>query len=177
MASMTLNQLIEILRGKLGHLVFRQRPDGKVIVSSTPHYRKGKASQKQKDHRQKFGTNARQAKLLARQYPIYAELAHTENARGAWKSAYNFALSDCLHPPVIHRVERGEGCIRVEATDNIMVVNVSVTVFDEQDQVVEVGDALHREGDWWEFASSAQSGKIRARAWDLARNMTEFIVE
>ena len=176
MAKTTWNRLIETLRGKLGNLIYRQRPDGTIIVSGTPRYNKRKATQKQKDYRQRFGQRAKYASWLAKQHPIYAELASTEEARAAWKSPFNFALSDCLHPPEIHRVERQEGCILVEASDNIMVTKVYVTVFDEDNKIVEMGDAVRKEGDWWEFVSHTQGRKIRAQAWDLASNHTQMVL-
>jgi hypothetical protein len=64
----------------------------------------------------------------------------------------------------------------VEATDNIIVAKVFVTVFDEQNNIIEMGDAVRKEGDWWEFATQTQGPKIRARAGDLARNRTDMVV-
>jgi hypothetical protein len=176
MAKVTFNQLIELLRGGIGGLVFRKRPDGATIVSGAPRYNKRKATQKQKDYRQQFGQKAKYASWLAKKHPIYAELASTEEARAAWLSPFNFALSDCLHPPVIHRIERKDGRILVEATDNILVAKVYVTVFDEENKIIEMGDAVRQAGDWWEFASNAEGKTIRAQAWDLANNATKLIV-
>ena len=176
MAKTTWNRIIETLRGKLGDLVYRQRPDGTVIVSGTPRYNKRKATPKQKAYRRRFGQRARYASWLAKQHPIYAELASTEEAKAAWNSPFNFALSDCLKPPEIHRVERQERRILVEASDNIMVAKVVVTIFDEQNKILEMGDAVRQEGDRWEFVSHTQGRKIRARAWDLADNHTDMVV-
>jgi hypothetical protein len=36
-------------------------------------------------------------------------------AKEKWLSPCNFALAGCLKPPVIHRIKRTVGCIRVEA--------------------------------------------------------------
>jgi hypothetical protein len=176
MAKTTLNRIIETLRGKLGDLIYRQRPDGTVIVSGTPRYNKRKVTQKQKAYRQRFGQRAKYASWLAKKHPIYAELASTEEARAAWLSPFNFALSDCLHPPEIHRVERKEGRVLVEASDNIMVAKVFVTIFDEQNKIIEMGDAIRQEGDWWEFACHTEGKTIRAQAWDLANNATKLVV-
>ena len=85
-------------------------------------------------------------------------------------------MSDCLKPPEIHRVERQEGRILVEASDNILVAKVVVTIFDEQNRVLEIGDAIRQEGDLWEFVTKVQGRKIRAQAWDLADNHTKMIV-
>ncbi len=65
------------------------------------------------------------AREAAKSQPIYEELA-----AGTIKSAYNFALSDWFNPPVIHCVERRDGLIRVEASDNVMVTKVVVTILD-----------------------------------------------
>jgi hypothetical protein len=64
------------------------------------------------------------ASRLAKIHPIYAELAAGEVGRAKWMSPYNFALADCLVPPVIHCIERVGVLIRVQATDNIGVTKV-----------------------------------------------------
>ncbi|HJR80867.1 MAG TPA: hypothetical protein VJ821_12390 [Anaerolineales bacterium] len=43
--------------------------------------------------------------------------------------------------------------------------------------VLEKGDAVRGEGDWWEFASQAEGKTVIAEAWDLPRNMTKFLWE
>ena len=101
---MTLNQLLELLRGGIGDLVFRQMPDGTIILSGAPRPNKRKATKKQKAHRQRFREAANTACWLAHEHPIYAELA-----KGTWKSPYNFAPSDWWHAPVIHPIERRKG--------------------------------------------------------------------
>ena len=95
------------------------------------------------------------------------------------RTAYSFALSDGMKPPVIHRIERKKGCIRVEATDNIGVVRVRVTVRDEQGQVVEQGEATRGRGNWWKFTpqTARASGSILAEAWDLPANKTSLVLE
>ena len=173
MAKVNLNQLLEMLTGKLGNLVFRRRPDGTVIVSGKPRYRgrrRHKGTPAQKAHREHVKEVGPYAKHLAKTHPIYAELAKSEVAKGKWLSAYNFAFADCLKPPVIHRIERSEGCIRVEATDNIMVKGVQVTVRDEAGRILEMGDATQAEGDWWEFTSHQEGRTIVAEAWDIPQN-------
>ena len=171
MAKVTLNQLLEVIRGGIGGLVFRQRPDGAIIISGAPRYRKGKATQKQKAYRERFRDAARYARWSARVHPIYAELA-----AGTWKSAYNFALSDRLKAPVIHRIERQDGRILVEASDNIRVTRVRVTVLDERGTAVEIGEAIPGEGNGWEFTSHLEGKTIVAEAWDLAENRSRLVL-
>lgn len=170
MAEVTLNQLMEMLRGGIKGLVFRQRPDGKVIVSGAPLSRGKKATPKQKAHRERFKQATLYARWAARHYPVYAELA-----AGApdWKSPYNFALSDWFEAPVIHRLERRDGCIRVEASDNIGVTRVRVTVLHDAGKVLQKGDATRTGENCWEFASPTVGSKVIAEAWDLPQHVTK----
>jgi hypothetical protein len=171
MANVTLNQLLEALRGKLGHLVFRRRPDGRIIVSGTPRYRKGKGSPKQKAHRQRVKSLAPYAKVLAKTHPVYAELAA---ASDKWLSPYNMALADCLVPPVIQRIERSERQVRVEARDNIGVVKVWVTVRGEDGGILAAGQAAPGPKNWWEFPCPAEGRTVVAEAWDLPGNVAKL---
>lgn len=177
MAKVTLNQLLHVLQGGIGDWVFRQMPDGTIIISGAPRYHKRKTTQKQQAHRERFRQAAKHARRAARKHPIYAELA-----KGTWKSAYNFALSDWWHKPEIHRIERKKGCIRVQATDNVLVARVRVTVLDEGGKILEAGECVKAKGrasgaGWWEFASEAQGKTVIAEAWDLPGNVTKFAAE
>lgn len=171
MAKVDINQLMVVLQGSVGDLVFRPRPDGSIIVSRAPRPRKGKATAKQKAHRQRFKEATVYARWAAKVHPVYGELA-----AGTWKSAYNFALSDWFEAPVIHRVERAEGCIRVEASDNIGVTKVRVTVLDETGTVLEQGAATRIGENWWEFPSHTAGKSIIAEAWDLAENKARLVL-
>jgi hypothetical protein len=172
MVKVTLNQLLEMLQGGIGDLVFRQMPDGTIIISGTPRHNKRKTTKKQKAHRERFREAAKHAKWAARKYPIYAELA-----KGTWRFPYNFALSDWFNPPVIHRIKRQKGHILVEATDNIMVAKVRVTILDGEGKVIEKGEGTKRKGNWWEFVPKMDGRSILAEAWDLAENVTKFVLE
>jgi hypothetical protein len=90
-------------------------------------------------------------------------------AAGTVKSPYNWALSDWFNPPVIHTIERKDKLIRVEASDNVMVAKVQVTVLDVEGKVLEQGQAVQTDDRWWEYVSSKE-GRVVAKAWDLARN-------
>lgn len=180
MAKVTLNGSVTVFRGKIGNLIFRQMPDGSIVVSAAPAKKTGrhkkraklKRSPKQKAHNSRFKDAVRYAKAAQIQ-PFYAELA----ARRPMNTAYSLALGDWLKSPVIHRIERGEGCIRVEASDNIMVTRVQVAVLTQDGVVLESGDAVRDESDWWEFASQAAGTTIVAEAWDRPGNVAKFVSE
>jgi hypothetical protein len=81
-----------------------------------------------------------------------------------------------MKPPVIHRIERREGCIRVEASDNIGVTMVRVFVLDESGKSMETGDAIRAEDDWWEYVPHGEVKRVLAKAFDLPGNCTELEV-
>jgi hypothetical protein len=141
---------------------------------SSVTYKKGRGSPKQKAHWQHVSDVTQDAKYLARIHPIYARLAAEAKAREKWLSAYNFAFADCMKPPVIHRIERGEGCIRVQATDNILVDKVYVSILDETGGPLETGQATRGADDWWVFPTQTTGKTIVAQALDLARNCTKL---
>jgi hypothetical protein len=174
MAIVKLNQLLDMIRGGIGKMVIRRRPDGTLILSGAPAYRKGKGSAKQKAHRQRVKEAARYAKWADDIYPIYAQVAKKSDK---WLSPYNVAMSDWFEAPVIHRLERRDGCILVEASDNVMVATVQVTVFDEDGTILEKGEATRGQENWWEFAAHIQGKKVVAEASDLAQNVTRFVWE
>jgi len=56
-------------------------------------------------------------------------------AAGTIKSPYNWALSDWFNPPVIHTIERKDKFIRVEASYNVMVAKVRITILDAERRI------------------------------------------
>lgn len=171
---------IEGFRGQIGNLIFRQLPDGTTIVTGAPPKKtsrqkkraKEKRSPAQKAHNDRF----REAVFFAKRAqtnPVYVELA----VAAPMKTAYNFALSDWMEAPVIHGIEKKKGCIRVNATDDVRVARVKLSVIDEDGQVLEAGEAIQLASDWWEFASQAEGKRVIAEAWDLPGNMTRFVAE
>ncbi len=174
MAKVEHNPVVRGISGAIGHLVFRQMPDGSTYVSGKHDFSRRKFSQGQKEHQSRFQEAVRYARNAARSQPIYAQLA-----AGTVLSPYNIALSDWFHPPVIHCVERQGMTIRVQATDNVMVAGVSVTILDERGEIKEKGEAVREkgiraegigEGEWWEYTATAE-GRMAVEARDLAGNV------
>jgi hypothetical protein len=165
------NALISALRGSVGGLVFRQMRNGSVVVSRAPDFSRRKFSKGQKEHQQRFREASAYARHAAKTQPVYAELAQK-----TMRTAYNIALSDWFNPPVIHRIERKEGRILVEASDNVMVTKVQVSVFDAEGTVLEKGEAVREKGDLWAFVSHVEGHTIAAEAWDPAGNLRKFVL-
>jgi len=170
MAKVIRNPVMQGISGGVGNLVFRQMPDGSTYVSAKPDFSHRKFSEGQKEHQSRFQQAVAYARDAAKSQPIYGELA-----AGTIKSAYNFALSDWFNPPVIHCVERRDGLVRVEASNNVMVARVVITILDKDGNVIENGEAVKIDERWWEYAAGME-GKVAAEAWDLAGNVVREIL-
>jgi hypothetical protein len=173
MASVDITKLFKTLRGKIGGLVFRHMPDGSIVVSSAPQKRRRRSSKAQKAYRRgTFRDRTQWAKWAYKEYPIYARLA----AKRPMITAYNLALSDISHPPVIHRILPRDGRILVQASDDVMVAKVNVSVSDEHGRLLEWLEAVRLEGDWWECVPRVE-GKVAAQAWDIPGNRARLELE
>jgi hypothetical protein len=173
------NGSIKGFSGKIGNLIFRQLPNGNMVVTQAPPKKTGrqkrhdklKRSPAQQAHNKRFAKASAYAKQAAKVHPIYAERVATM----PMTTAYNLALKDWFHPPEIQRVERRKGRILVKATDNVMVARVQVSVLDEKGRVLETGEASRGERDWWRFSPQAQGTSVVAEAWDLPGHKTKFV--
>lgn len=172
MAKATDNMVLRGVRGKLGDIIVRQMRDGSIRLSAKPDYSNRTWSQKQKGHHERFKQATAYARQAARREPAYAALA-----QGTLKNAYNIALADWFHPPVIQCIERRGELILVEADDDVMVAKVRIKILDEGGKVLEEGYAIQRDPElcpeWWEYATNTEGHTIAAEAWDLAGNRAE----
>ncbi len=165
MAKADLDKLIKALHGKVGDFVFRTMPNGSIVVSIAPK-KKQKASKAQKAYRHgTFPDRIQWAKWAYKHYPIYEELA----ADLPMVNAYNLAIKDISHPPVIHSITRRKGRILVNASDEIQVAGVKVTIRNEKGRLLESGKAQQVKKGWWEYTPRSE-GRVSASAWDLPGN-------
>jgi len=155
------------LSGSLGNFVFSQMPDGSTRISVKPDSRRRKATQGQKDNRKRFKQASSMASAAAKDYPIYAELAKER----PMITAYNIALADFYHPPVIHCIERKEEVIRVQTSDDVLVADVRVKITDSGGKLLEEGVAIRVNTEWWEYATTTE-GTVEVIAHDLPWNET-----
>lgn len=173
MAKVRKNVILEGLSGSIGNLVFRQMPDGSTRVSVKPDFSQRVFSQEQKDQQKRFKQAVAYAREAAKTQPIYAELAD-----GTTKNAYNIALSDWFHPPVIQRIERKKGRIRVWASDNVLVTEVRVKIVDEEENILEQGRAQQVDAERWEYVPTGdftgQQVTLTIAARDLPGHVTEY---
>ena len=169
MAKVEDNLVIRGLSGRLGRqVVIRRLRNGRTLVCASPDFSGRILSAKQEEHHLRFRLASAYARAVAGSQPVYARLAVEWHL-----PAYNIALSDWFHPPVVHAVEVARGRIRVSASDNVCVARVEVSIHAADGEVLEEGQASQAQGLWWQYTPSAplQPGqRVQARAWDLAGN-------
>jgi hypothetical protein len=181
MPKVLFNGSIQGFSGRLGDLIFRTLPDGTTIVSTAPAKKtrrekkraKLKRSAAQNAHTSHFQKGVYYAKEAARILPVYQERAA---ATPTW-TAYNHAMYDWFHPPQIGCLAQEDGYILVEARDDVLVTRVQITIQDNEGRALEAGEAVRREGDWWEFLSPVVGKTVIAEARDLPGNVTKLVLE
>ena len=167
MAKVKLTSPLAALSGKFGKdLVFRQMKDGTTVVAAMPDFTDRVFSEEQLTQQSRFQQAVAYARLTSKSNPIYARLA-----AGTTKTAYNIAVSDWFNPPVIRMAYRHHENIIVDATDDVQVAQVLVTIANEQGETIEQGEAVQNGSSIWEYRISTQ-GSIVVEAVDLAGNVT-----
>ena len=170
MAKVKKNVVVRGISGKAGELVFRQLKDGSTVVAVKQDFSHRKFSEGQVAHQARMREAAAYGRE-AQHHPVYVALAENSTLTG-----YNWAFGDRMKPPVIHKIERAEGLVRVRASDNVGVVRVEVQIFDESGTVQARGEAVQTSKEVWEFATEL-AGKVVVQVWDLARNVVEGSLE
>jgi hypothetical protein len=173
MAKVLSNPVVQGLSGSLGReLMFRRLADGRTILCVKPDFSRRILSEQQQTHHRRFREASVYARNAAKSQPVYAE-----RAAGTLKTAYNIALADWFHPPVIHAVEVRDGHIRVRASDDVLVARVRITCLDANDGQLEQGEAAQMQGQWWQYTPQRIPGmqdRLIAEAWDLAGNLVRM---
>lgn len=167
MAKVKDNPITAGLSGKLGkRLFFRHMRNGVTVLCIVPDFSNRVFSTGQLTHQSRFQQASAYAKVAAKTQPIYAELAQQTQ-----QPAYNIALSDWFHPPVIHSIRRQHNRILAHITDNVLVAQVIVMILNDQGETLEQGQATPSHENEWEYSPTA-NGKIVVEAKDLAGNTT-----
>ncbi|WP_295121224.1 hypothetical protein [uncultured Chitinophaga sp.] len=143
--------------GKFGkHVVLRVR-NGETLICAAPPPRPGKGTPAQEAARLRFSkANDYALMVMARPdlEPIY------KAASTPAKSVHNLAVSDYFHAPEITALNISEynglpgDMIRIDAIDNFMVKSVSVSIYNQNNILVESGMAVQQAGARWEYAAT-----------------------
>jgi len=145
MAKIKLNPIVEEVSGGLGNLVFRNS-NGKTVLCRKPDFSGTEISEDQAAHRERF----RQAVAYGRSVMADADLREVYNQVADRKDMPVFALTvaDFFNAPSITGVDlsayngQAGNVVKVNALDDIGVVNVHVSLTNAQDgALIESGNA------------------------------------
>ncbi|WP_295118095.1 hypothetical protein [uncultured Chitinophaga sp.] len=131
--------------GKFGDIcVFYQR-NGKTCIGVVPSKRPGPCKPAQQKARDRFSAaNIYAGEVLAN--PAMKEMYYKRRTAGA--NVQNMAVKDYFHGPEIMQVDASGytgnpgGAIVVMAKDNVMVHAVTISIYDQADNLLETGPAI-----------------------------------
>lgn len=168
------NLLLQNVQGTLGKQFTIYKRNGQIIIAVKRGKSKKKPTQKQLDVRWKMKVASAYAVAIIKDPEVKA---YYQSLAGPGQNAYNMAVKDAFHSPVIQD-------IKVEATDTVVVTaknefrlaTVRVRVQDESGKVVEEGKAVPEKNgvDWrYKVSQMPKKGRIRVFVEDLPGNVSE----
>ena len=185
MARMGKNSLMYGVTGMFAKQIVYKKRRGKRYVAGPPNVKEnrvpGKAEQAVRDRFKQsndYASSVVKDPKLKAQYEAVAKKRQTAN---------NVAFSDAYHPPVISGILAygyagvTGNIITIQARDNFKVASVMVAIYDENDIIIEQGNAVDN-GDklnWmYTVTKNGRGSKIIVKAYDLPWNETtkEFVV-
>ena len=182
MAKIKGNHIMQNVRGMLGkQIVFKERL-GTPYVAAAPYVDENRvASNDEQGNRNRFGKAVEFGKYAIKNPDLKKEYAALAK-KG--QSAYNVAVSDARIPPKINSLlthgytGHTGSCILVQATDNVKVKRVQLSIYDTSMLLIEQGEAADN-GDNinWIYAATISvehiaGYKIVASAYDISGNVT-----
>lgn len=182
MAHVKKNIVTEGLSGKLGNNIVFRNVGNKTIVAVKPDVSKRVDSEAQKQHKRRFRAGTTYAKK-ASQDPSLREGYAVKVKPG--QSPYNIALADFLNAPEISEPDlsffkgaKGSQLL-LQVTDDYLVTEVKVAIYDAQGGLVEEGMASpHENGVDWIYTTqkamtSVSGSSVFIQASDLPGNKAE----
>jgi len=187
MAESNKNLATEGLRGQIGNFVFRcRRADGKTFVSNHPGEQEGEPTDAQQSVREKFQQATVYGRSVMDDPQLKAEYkAEYKAAAKPGQSAYNVAVADFFRAPDIEEIDLSSytgqdgDMIRIKATDDFSVQQVSVRIEKADGTLVEEGEAvLSQNGLSWVYTSTAvnesvSGDKITVSVTDRPQNVSQ----
>lgn len=170
------------LSGKLGNLIVFRNRGGKTIVSKAPKKKEQELSEAQQQHQLRFQEAIIYGK--ASMSDSQKKEAYDASAEEG-QSGFNVAVADFLNAPQIKEINFSSytgqpgSYIRIYATDDFNVDDVTVTILNADGSEVEKGNAVREPGSgWWQYIATATNesldgDKIIIRASDIPGNLTQ----
>jgi hypothetical protein len=170
------NQFLKFLSGKIGDIVVRNRKDGSQVVARAPQSKTDWAAVGgQGPNRDKFKDASDYYKKVAADpelYKVYEKLVKGN------QNVQNITVRDYFRPPRITNfaVEREPGSnailVTIDAVDDTLVTEVTVTLYDAYDQVIIAGPATRLDyPDRWEYRTEHPEMNRLHQLEILARDM------
>ena len=182
MAKIKGNHVMQNVRGMIGkQIVFKERL-GTPYVAGPPNVKENrKVSDEEKGNQNRFGEAVEFGKYAVKNPDLKKEYAALAK-KG--QSAYNVAVSDARIPPKINSLlthgysGQAGSCILVQATDNVKVKSVQISIYDSSMLLIEQGEAADNDDNInWIYAATISvehiaGYKIVASAYDISGNVT-----
>ena len=176
------NQVMNNARGMFAkQVVFKERL-GTPYVAGIPNVDENRvAGEKEAGNRKSFAEAVQFGKQAVKNPELKAEYAALAKKN---QTAYNVAVSDARLPPKINSLitngytGKSGSCILVQATDNLKVKRVHISIYDNTKTLIEQGDATDNgDNTNWIYSATVSTENIEgytieARAYDIAGNET-----
>lgn len=179
MAKIRKNIIIQGFSGSLGEqLVIKQDKAGRTILAVPPTFDPDRSFSEAQLQRQEY---FREAAAYAKDAKGQEE--YVTKAEGTPQSSYNVAMADWFHAPEVGEIDASawsggaSQVIRIRATDNVKVTQVTVLITDGGGNVLEQGNAVEADGSWWTYTTQAATpgaSRIVASARDLPGNIAQL---
>jgi len=182
MAKVAKNLVLYGASGRLGEMLVVRQRGGQTILAAAPGESTAEPSAAQLAQRERFQQAVVYAKAQIADPETAAEYAEKATAN---RSAYNVAVADFFRAPDIDEVDLRDysgavgDTIRVRATDDFQVAQVTVEIRNADGSLVELGAAVRQpnELDWVYTATadnpSLEGDRILVRASDRPGNLAE----
>jgi hypothetical protein len=158
MAKVKLNPILKTVRGQVGDLVFKRYGD-RVILASKPDLTGREPSPAQAAHQERFKQAALYGRMMLAD-PETKALYETA-AKSNGQPVFSLIVADFFNAPSINEVDvsRYSGAagdvIAVWASDDFAVVEVQVSLSDDEGNLLENGSAVETvAGGWWHYTAA-----------------------
>jgi len=170
------------MSGEIGNLIVFRSCGNRTIVTAKPVKSHHELTEPQKQHQRKFQHAILYGKSI---FTSPALKAQYQEKAGEGVSAYNVAVADFLNAPDIEEIDVSNytgaagSTIKILATDDFMVTEVQVEIYNHEGTLIEQGEAVQQNNiSEWLFTAAVSNGsitgdKIVVKAFDLPGNQTQ----
>lgn len=172
MAIVKNNILLQLVKGTLGDQITIYERNGVIIMAAKRGPSKKKPTEAQLEARLKMKLAVAYAKHAMKDPELKAAY---QSSAGAGQNAFNMAVRDAYHSPMITNIQVEEqNTIVVTTEEDFRVAEVAITVYDNENKVIEKGDAYltWNRTDWkYRCEHLPPGGRVEVMAFDLPGNV------